>query len=1425
MPGAPLDTAAETLAGIGALSPPEALTRLQAIAEALRACGSPERLGAIAGALPRHIADLSPEVALALAGVALALAHHNPRLPEDLERLGPRLRVEWLRVRLATQAGMEPVDATLLLRALSGWSLADAADPHSIIEFMAHAGPRLRAAVLERLGPAVHHLAITPDQACTWLLTLANDPEPSVRRAAFAGLSQTALTRLSPALRAARAKLVRAALDDPDHEIGRTCVALAASLGAREWLVELAFDEQADGAQRVAALEGLGPLAQAEDLPPALELAVADPLCFGSVTRRFVLEAHRHGTFIRAPQLPTLLAAFDSHQGWTGEALVRVTHIARTELIAALAQLPADDPRWIRRATILAASIDASAPSLIAALLRTTTDPEIARALINAAGRSPDFAEIEPLLSWLACIPEPVIAVLRVKARDETREAVIERLRAIALDRRTVKHVREPAIDAAWALSRERRALLHELCEQLGPHAAGLLDPKRRSIREPVAAELLSEPPWRATPNHAIDPLAALSLLCDSGQVEQLAEVTRRFRELFGDYVREALAGDFTIKRVRIPALEQLLYRYGRQLIADGRSVRRWVEDGPDTGRELVLAVVIEWLREDPPAPVCVALLETLARHEPTGASLRRIEEFWRHRDPELRRAAIEAILAAGEGARGLELSICKLSDSGDARLLRQALLGVASLAARWAEPMAIAALSRPEMGVKKEAAAALAIVGTGRCVGTIVDWLGLHDNAAFRAALLAALDAVTKTGAAAVLVDALDGADTPRRRTLLREALSRRLSLAAILRLARTPRPSAAGLIQAALDGELLLADATPATLAAALHRAKLRTLPTRDDPTQALRRSGFSAEAALALLEHRSPQHEASILAVVRAGLAEWIGWLRSDAAPEGPANVAALGLSLEAVSADRSEHTELLLELAQRSLSELEPALVANFLERCLLGTKVPLGQRARALAMLRGLAISPGVGGLRRFSLLGKLGAVRDRSDLDRCLAECRIGPKLAHDSAQLLSEALSIPSKRPDEALRLGVTAAAVLDDLRERATSWYRSPPAEADAWLSEQLAARPIDLPTLGFGSKPERERSKRGLTPGSRAQLDELLAILDGDQQHDRQARETAAERILAQADAALITNSWARVLELYLAGDIELSAAATAALACSLERWPGGHARGLFEHLDHPQRQRFLPSWIAAWEQGDAEAEALLKRVDQQLLIPEARTRAAVGDYSLVRLLDRDGSVALDELVEFVGARTPDEVAHLVAPEPAPEPEMAKAFVDPIADLDLDALVATIREPSVEIGLAVRAIHALTKFEERGADALEPFTLDRRGRVRSAALRALRKAAPRERSLHATVEVIGIETRGDVLASLLASIAHAHFQPGLPRLLAHVIHRDPKLREAAEKAVLAWGSELLPELRRATRKARPDRRPAYEALVAALSEQAQR
>jgi hypothetical protein len=1441
-----------SLAHLPDVAPADAVAELTAVAGALPALADPGALEQLARSLPAAVAGLAPEVSLALQGVAMALAAHGPRLPRDLDALEPRLRVAWRRVRLAAAdpdalAGLTDAD---LLPLVHGWTPDPLPDPAPLLRRMAAAAdPRLRARALEWTAPAVRQLALTPADAFAWLAPLAADVDPELRLAALAALCEGWVRGLPPAAERARERLVVDALADDDPRLARAGVAAAAALGRRDWLLELLADDARPGPARADALDALGPLAQDDDLDLALALAAADPLRFAPPARRCLLAAHRHGVFLRARHLDALLAAYDAHPPWTGEELVRVAHIVRGELLDRLAALPADDPRWPRRAAILGASVDPRAAELLRARLDEVRDPTTAAALLDAAARNPDDTGEPSLLRWLDVLPEAALPALRVKGGPGAEP----RLRARVLDPRCPPAARAAALAVLWSLARDRPALLRELSARLGPHESGLLD-GRHAHRDRGVADLLADPPWPDHPADLVDPTRRLELLCDAGELDHLPRIVELFRELFRGHVRQALAGDFTVKRLALPALEQQLFRYGRHLLRDGRSVRRWLDDAPETGRDLVLRVALDWLREEPADAVCVALLELVGRHAPGPTELRRIEPLWRHRDREVRRAALEAILAAGEGARGLELSLGRLADHDEPRILAQALAAVATLRAAWAEPLVIAALRRPEMDVKKAAAHALAEIAGPAAISPLVEWLAHHDNRGLRGELLAALRRAAGPAFVAVLVDALTHETEPRRAELLADAVSGHLPLAAALRLARSPHPAHQRLLAACLDGRVALADADAERLAAQLHRARLRTTPPPPDPGRRLRIEGFSPEAARALVDQRAPALEPAILATVRAALADWIAWLAGSPDPR------ALALVLDAATPSHTDHLEPLLARIEQTLeparertaldaapprplaarpdldtapparertapasvrddsparprasaphARLDPPLaaaVAGFLERCLAGRGAPRALEVRGVCLLRALPPSSGFGGLRRWRLLARLGAVRTRDDLERCLDETRLGPDLARDSATLLAEALAIPAARDDEPPELA--------DLRASTRRWHAQPPPDRAAWLTAALAARPLDLPVVDPHPAPPRPR----VHPASQADLDLLRVTLHAG---DEQERSRAAARLLDWPDAHA---AWPDVLAVFLQGRLVLAADHRARLAPLLTRWPDDRvardaARELLPHCPPHRRREFVRAWLTAWDAGDPDVADLLRGVDDELLLPHAWAAAERGDDRPMHLLRPGGSRSLRDLVALVAARAPDAVAHLLPAAESPAPD-ADEPDDPIAGRDADELAALIDRPGVARGLAVRAVHALVEHGERGVAPLERLVVDPRPPVRSAALRALRKVATREATLHATARALAIESRTDVTLGLMRSLGHGRHEPALPALLERFEHRDPRVRDGARAAIRAWGRDVAPALRRAARHARPDRRPAYHELLAEL------
>jgi hypothetical protein len=1407
------------LHGLEALPVPEAVARLAALRDSLATSNDPEALTALARAIPARVARLAPDVALLLADIAARLVPYGPTVPSDIDALvDAKVRVAWLRVALQAGRSSGDLDELTLLHILNGWSIQPIDEPQSLLARVGRATDiRLRSLTPSLVEAAVQHLAITGEEAFAILAPIAaSDPDPTLRERAIRLLGSFWLVGLSPGGARRRDDQIHRALRDPDPNIARAAIEVA----PRRWLVDLLREPVST--MKAAALEALAPLANASDLDLALELGVDNTLELGPAVRRFLLEAHRHGVFLRDEHIEAVLVLFDEHRAWTGEELVRVTYIARKELVKRLAELPADDPRWTRRADILAASLKTGAHLVLEELLDRLDPAEsrtwpIASAALQAAALSPELAGEERLLRFLEVLPEDVLPALRVKGGP----AAVAALRPLVRNRFTPRALRKRLMDVLWALEPDRRGLLTDLAKALPPEESGLLDSKYLTSRDSTAAELLRETP------SGIAPIEQLKIYCEAGDIRFLADVTRLFREAFRAYVRKSLEGDFTIKRLLMPTLEQLVFRYGRHVVKDGRSVRRYhVETGPETGRDLVLLLVTDWLHDpvEPPSdPIIVALLETASRHAPDGVYLRLIEPFWRRGDANVKRAAIEALVAAGAGARGLELSLGRLAAEAqlDSRILTQALAAVRTLRATWAEPIVRDVLERREMAVKREAADALAEIGTSRSVPALVSWIGRHDNASFRDSLLRALAQCAGPAVVLVLVDALervfrepDGGEA-RTKELLLDALSARISLTTVLRLARSDLAAHRLLVDACLEGKVTVVGATTEQLAAHLHRAKLRKIEPKTDPAKRMRIEGFSPEAARELVARRreKPAEGQLILAVVRSTLADWIGWAASSDVDEET-----IALILDAADRSHSEHLPKLVELVERSPSSRTDVL--GFFERTLAhagSTPELLALKIRAIGLVRAFTYVE-TGGLRRWHLLGRLGAVRTTNDLSGCLHMCDAAPNVASESLAVLMDAFAIPvpPAKPES------DYDRELAKLYEEAKSLYRAP--SPMAFITRVAALRPIDLPPL---PRPPDPPAKPAFKPASEADLEALLHVLEVEELPAAELTR-AAERILDWPDAAART--WERVLVRWIEG-IDLPALRVAVLANALETWPAvakpsaRHVQ-LAARLNDRQLRAFVPAFLAAWENGDATGE-LLEAIGQERLLPFVIARALRGSFAPVRLLRRSAfggagaSAAFDALLALTKERAPFEAKHLLSTEKPAEAADAADPVDPIEDKTLDELVALLDRPAIEKGLAVRAVHALARrFGERSIAPLARFAVDRRAQIRSAALRALRTVASKEKTLEVTSLALKMEPRRDVALGLMASLGHGRHEPALPALLERLADRDYRIRQGAREALLAWGREIIPALRHAARRARPDRRPIYAALIDELS-----
>jgi len=1375
----------------------EVLSELDALAKALPGARDPEALATLAAAIPARVGHLRAETSLALCGIARALARYRPSIPSDLAALDRQVRVPWVRAWLCADAaaGVRDLDEDTLLAAVHRLSVVDVVDPRPLVAALAGAADaRLRLVAIRHVEAVVAGLAIGPREAYRLIARLLDDDDVEVRAKALRLVASGWMADLVPVDARGRIERVIAALESDEERVVVAAIAAASSLGELEALRALVDDD----AQSVA-IRAAGVMALADDAAPAdLERVLSLPeIGFGGCVRAFLLRAHRYGVFVRAEHLDAVLQRFDAHTDWTAEELVRITHIVRGALTDVLGKLPLDDRRWQRRAALLAESVDPAAHELLAKLFEQVREPAIAVAFVRAVGRtgqSPGRSE-QTLLSWLDRLPEDVLPALLYKGG----EATVLRLREWVAEPSRPRALRDAAVAVLWALSKDRRALAEELVRGLGPHESGLLAGKFHRSGESVAATLLVELPGESVDERPIEPADRFALLCGSRDAARMGDVELAFRERVVDCVRRALGGDFVAKRLELPELEQAIYRYGRSLVDVGRPVRRSISDEPETGRDLLLRFIVDWLGEEPEAPVIVALLEMVARHAPSGAELRAIEPYWRHSQREVRRAAIEAIVEAGSASQGLELSLCRLVEHSESRLTVQALGAVTAWEAQWAEPLVLRALDHREMGVKKAAAEALTAIGTPRAIPKLVHWLATHDNAAFRAMLRQALERAAGPLKVAVLVEALEHQTEQRGGELLREALDGWMPIATAVRLADGSGQASQSLLQACLEGAVGLVDGDADDLAAALHRVRLLPKEVKDKTAiERLRIEGFSVERALAVVEACEPKTEKACVRAVGRCVAEWLRWLRDDAEAPG----VAVELLLDACRAEHRELVDGVFELIESRNASAPAGKVGGWLDRCVMPLASDPRWRGRAIEVLWALPPDPHWGGLLRYRMLMRLHAVITLDGLGRLLDVSRGSPDYAEQSTALLREALQIPPEsrgEPEWATKL-----------RDEAPRWHALEEDDRGRWL--QWAA---DL-RLGVTAVPRRASiEKPRFVPHSPEDLDVLLERLGGE---DSGQRSRAAGLLLEWAE---VPDAASRVLASFVERPFPLGPQQLAQIATALETWPAGareHGELLVGYLDPHQRRAFMPSWVEAWEAGEAWPEPLIRRCPAALL-PIAWERARAGDFRLARLVRLDGSLSVEVYARLVQDKAPEEAEHFRREAPVESPN-ADEPLDPINDASFEELVELVRDASLAPGLVVRAVHALSRSGERAIDPMGELVTDPRPAVRSAALRALRRVAPGQHFLAATYRVLQMETRRDVVLSLLKTLAHGRHAPALPKIVERLWHRDPRERRSARDALLAWGHDAVGDLRRIAGKARPDRRRAINEVIDAIA-----
>lgn len=901
---------------ISELDAPQAMRRVAELRAASHT--SVEEAQRIAATFPLTHVDL--DVGAGLASLAVHLAAFAPALPQDTDAV---LRPRWDAAACAAESAIVEgwADARLMC-ALRHLEPTDVAEPAPIIARLARLESSDALTALRWGEDVVVRGVLSASVVLALLEPLSLHTDADVRARFVDALGESWLVLTD------RVRLYRRALSDSDSDVA--CRALPhvqiEAQRVRELVPRL-------GADAHVALVRLG---NALDLDAALSV------------REAVLAHHRAGNFPKPEHVSALLQTFVHNEAWTAEEFSRVMFTCRTQLLDALSAVDANDARWSRLALLLAYvegrnSQEQSADQVLSDKLRACTNVDVADHLIRAATDHPEFSDEAALFQHVEALPVPCFAALRRHGTERSLPQVLEYLRnpvAFGVARRD-------ALDWCWMIASDRLALIAEY----GPESWTDEQLARAASPHPAVAERAREMPLLA----GAEPRYALSVLV--GVFQDPAELSEPFRRA----VRAELVVSGP-RRPRDPAVptaaEQAVLAAERRLITQKRRVTEYRDTGP--GR-LIRKLTIEWLRDaderDDSRDVVLAL-GVLARH-PIGASqLRYVHPFWRAKNPNVQRAAAEALLACRHSS-GLALSLSNLASTDDIRTQRQGLRAMEHFGSRWAEPEAIRALDSPNMNIKKAAASALRVVGSARCVPALIRWLGAYDNPGLRTELLIALDHVAGKAANSLLLEAYALGDRSQRLNL-REALQARLTPAQLAAFAHRDET----LVDACRAGTLSLASGSWTDVALALRRKQVGMAPS-ETAIDELERLGFSKPRARAALDEASPR----LLGAIRSRLVEW-----AQFAVESESPIAARWV-LRA-SKDIAPQHALVLASHAETVEDVQRAISA--LHR--VGAQ---GEdwRLRAIAQLRALNMPAH----QRWLALRKLGAVLTLSELEDALA--------------------------------------------------------------------------------------------------------------------------------------------------------------------------------------------------------------------------------------------------------------------------------------------------------------------------------------------------------------------------------------------------------------------------------------------------------
>ncbi|MGW7096443.1 HEAT repeat domain-containing protein [Streptomyces sp. NPDC054874] len=440
-------------------------------------------------------------------------------------------------------------------------------------------------------------------------------------------------------------------------------------------------------------------------------------------------------------------------------------------------------------------------------------------------------------------------------------------------------------------------------------------------------------------------------------------------------------------------------------------------------------------------------------------------------------------------------------------------------------------------------------------------------------------------------------------------------------------------------------------------------------------------------------------------------------------------------------------------------------------------------------------------------------------------------------------------------------------DVRGRLVDWMTElQPIDAPEWtIAENRAASTAS----GASSRPVRADDLD--QPRSAAQRTRLLAMLDA----KRPERRTAAARALLDWPEPGVARA---VLRAYLRGRADvLPETAALDLLAHPEDHSGAHpdahpsegggrhpavveltSRGVLPEralrwaarLPEDELPPLVPLIVGWWEHGSPAvheaARTTLRNVPAEVLAHHLAPRVEAGDLGLLDLLTglrllrtpvltmaerrlrtegrdalADGLVLVDGPLRTPGAEHEDAAALDALRTPFRSTTAAPADRPSLPEL-LDL---------ARTGTPEQTRQALTRLVEERAPApgagpdpelsafVEELLSHPRAGVRLHAHRTSRALFDRDTHARLTALLLS-DPLPDVVRMAARTLGRAGWEPALPDLVRLLGHPKPVVRRAARDALVGFGDVAVPVLRRTAAHARPDRRPLYTDVLAAIS-----